>query len=113
MKVKSKDSELWKNCIGAISSIIDEATFTFSSEGVEMEAMDPSHVAMVNFRVSPSAFEEYLVDESTSLGLDLVELNKIFSRGGRKDEVRLEVSGREDQLNLTFVGTSTRRFSIP
>ncbi|KXB07752.1 hypothetical protein AKJ51_00115 [candidate division MSBL1 archaeon SCGC-AAA382A20] len=113
MRVVMSTSKIWKNSIGAISNIIDEGAFNFSSEGVKMEAMDPSHVAMVDFHISSSAFEEYSVDESTSIGLDLIELNKIISRAGKNDEVILEVSDERDRLNLTFMGASTRRFSIP
>lgn len=113
LKVRMETSEVWKNCVGAISNLIDEADFEFKEDGVEMRAMDPSHVALADFRLPSKAFEEYDVEKSRKLGIDLTEMDKIMSRAKKDDEFVLEFNEEEGRLKLRFQGDSTRRFSLP
>lgn len=113
VKVKMADSKLWKTCINAISSLIDEAAFKLTREGVKMKAMDPSHVALVDFELPASAFVEYEVGKPVSLGVDLTEMTRIMARARAEDEFTLELDEQANRLKLTFKGASTRRFSLP
>jgi proliferating cell nuclear antigen len=105
VKVRMEDSKIWKSSIGAIANLIDE--------GVTMKAMDPSHVALIDFELPAKAFAEYDVKEETILGVDLTEMNKIMSRAKPDDGVALELDKEKNRLALTFKGKSTRRFSLP
>lgn len=106
-------SEVWKNCIGAISNLIEKADFEVNEDGVEMKAMDPSHVALADFRLSADAFEEYVVEDSVELGIDLAEMDNIMSRAKKSDESIIEYNEENNRLKLEFKGTSTRRFTLP
>jgi proliferating cell nuclear antigen len=94
-------------------NLIDEAAFKFTPEGIKMRAMDPSHVAFLDFGLPASAFEEYNVKQSTTLGIGLTEMNKIMARAKAEDEFTLELDEEKNRLVLTFKGISTRRFSLP
>lgn len=113
MRLKMDNSKIWKNCIGAISNLIDQVDFEFDEDGVEMKAMDPSHVALADFRLPASCFEEYDLDKPVKLGVDLTEMDKIISRANKDDEAIFEFNEEENQLKLEFIGDSTRRFSLP
>lgn len=108
-----ESSEVWKNCIGAISNLIDEVNFEFNKDGVEMKAMDPSHVALADFGLSSDAFRVYELEDTLKLGMDLAEMDKIMSRAKRDDEFIMEFDEEENRLRLEFRGKSTRRFSLP
>ncbi len=108
-----ESSEVWKNCIGAISNLIEEADFEINEDGVEMKAMDPSHVALADFQLSAEAFEEYDLEKSRELGVDLTEMDNIMSRAKKSAESILEFKEENNRLNLEFKGTSTKRFSLP
>jgi proliferating cell nuclear antigen len=113
MKASMDDSKLWKTCISAIANLIDEAAFKFTPKGVEMKAMDPSHVALVDFELPAKAFVEYDVKEETVLGIDMAEMSKIMSRAKAEDKFILELDEEKNRLTFTFRGASTRRFSLP
>lgn len=113
MKLKMDKSEVWKNCIGAISNLIEEADLDISEEGVNLKAMDPSHVALAGLKISDAAFTEFDVDKPEKLGIDLTEMDKIMSRANKNDKSTLEYVEEENRLKLEFRGTSTRRFSLP
>ncbi len=113
MRIRVEDSKVWKDSIGAISNLIDEVNFEFEEDGIEMKAMDPSHVALADFRLSADAFAEYELDKSLKLGVDLAEMDKIMSRAKKNDEFVMEFDESENRLRLEFRGGSTRRFSLP
>jgi proliferating cell nuclear antigen len=113
LTVRMSDTRVWKTCVGAIVNLLEEAHFKFTSEGVSMRAMDPSHVALVDFRLSPGAFEEYRVSKPLGLGLSLVELDRVLSRAKSEDALVMEYDGEKNRLLITFRGASSRRFSLP
>jgi len=113
VRIRMENAKTWKTCISAIAALIDEAAFKFTPEGMRMKAIDPSHVALVDFELPADAFVEYDVRKETVLGIDLAEMDKVMSRAKSEDEFVLELSEEENRLILTFRGKSTRRFSLP
>jgi len=113
VKVKMADSKVWKTCIGTMVNLIEEAAFKFAPEGVKMKAMDPSHVALVDFELPASAFSEYVVKQPVTLGINLIEMDKIISRAKAEDEIIMELDEKQNRLAITFKGASTRRLSLP
>lgn len=113
MKFRMDSSEVWKDCVGAISNLIEEIDIDFTEDGVEMKAMDPSHVALVDFKLSLDAFEEYEIEKPRKLGVDLREMDKIISRAKKSDVFILKFNEDEGRLKLEFRGDSVRRFSLP
>lgn len=110
---KMADSKIWKTCVAAVGNLIEEAAFKFTPEGVKMRAMDPSHVALVDFELPAGAFAEYDVKQPAVLGINLAEMSKIMSRAKPQDELIFELDEEQNRLGLTFKGASTRRISLP
>ena len=64
-KAVMSDSKLLKSSIDAISNLIDEAGISVDSEGLKLRAMDPAHVALVDFQLTKEAFDNF---EATEIG---------------------------------------------
>lgn len=113
VSAKMADSKVWKTCVGTMVNLIEEVAFKFAPEGIKMKAMDPSHIALVDFELPASAFVEYNIKQPVVLGVNLAEMDKILSRAKAEDELTLELDEGKNRLNLVFKGTSTRRLSLP
>ena len=48
LQVISPRAEEWRSIVKAIATLIEEASFEFSPEGIKLRSMDPSHIALVN-----------------------------------------------------------------
>jgi proliferating cell nuclear antigen len=107
------ESKVLKTCVGMMVNLIEEAAFKFTPDGIKMKAMDPSHIALVDFELPVTAFVEYNFKQPIVLGINLLEMNKIISRGKAEDELILELDEKQNRLGLTFKGISTRRLSLP
>lgn len=113
MKARMKHASIWKTCVGAISGMIDEAAFKVLPEGMKMKAIDPSHICIVDFELRKEAFDEFLVNEPVTLGINFLGMDKILSRARTDDEFALELDAEKNRLVLTFKGASMRSFSMP
>ena len=105
-----KDTKVWKNSIDAIAVLIDEGTLQVTDEGLKVRAMDPSQIAMIDFEMPKSAYDEYKLAEPANIGVDFSELSKITKRAKAEDKIELTL---DKQLKLVFRGKTTRTFNIP
>ncbi|NOZ59537.1 MAG: proliferating cell nuclear antigen (pcna) [Euryarchaeota archaeon] len=113
MKAVLADPKILKSSIDAISNMIDEASIVVSQDGIALRAMDPAHVALVDFKMNREAFEEYSVEEMLTLGIDLDRLNTILKRAGASDRIELTTTEAGDALRITLSNSATRRFDLP
>jgi proliferating cell nuclear antigen len=112
-KAVVQDAKIWKNLLTAISTLIEEADFNTSEEGLKLRSMDPSHVAMVDFEWSKEAFEEYICDKPTNIRVNITTMLKLLRRS--KSEESLEISYDEEskKVDLTLRGKILKKFTMP
>ncbi|MHA1409188.1 MAG: proliferating cell nuclear antigen (pcna) [Candidatus Odinarchaeia archaeon] len=111
-KIKFADAKFWRNIIEALSSLVDEGNFIVKPEGISMKAMDPSHIAMVDFELPKDAFKQYECADEVKVGLNLDEMVKIMRRAGADDALELSVEPNSNRLNIKFIGKALRRFGL-
>ena len=105
------DAREWKYIIESISTIVDEANFVLSPDGLKLRALDAGRVAMVELYIPANLFKEYNVEQNTKIGVTLEDLNNILKRAKKEDEVWFEAyAGR---LIITLAGRVERRFKLP
>ena len=80
------DASSFKKCVDAIAVLIDEAEFVVGENGLELKATDPSQIAMVDFEMKKTSFDEYEVEEETRICVSLKELLKLLRRAGKDDK---------------------------
>jgi proliferating cell nuclear antigen len=112
-KASLRDPKLLKHSIDAISNMVDEVGINVTKEGMTLRAMDPAHVALVDFELKKSAFDEYEVDGLLVLGIDLDRLNTILKRAGAEDKITLEFDSEKNTLKIRLKNASTRTFNLP
>ena len=87
----TKTPEEWKAIASAISTLVDEATFEASIEGISFRGMDPSHVALIDIFWPNSAFEKYECDSLVKFGVRIDEFSKLIKRSDKKDSVEISI----------------------
>jgi proliferating cell nuclear antigen len=91
-----------KSVVDAIKDLVTDANFDCSDEGLDIQSMDSSHVALVCVKLAAAAFDHYRCDRALSLGFNSANLNKIFKMMGRDDIVILKADDDGDTLTLMF-----------
>jgi len=111
-KTRMADARVWKNLITAIATLVDEASFTINKEGIGLRAMDPSHVAMVDFEWPSAVFEEYICDEQTKLSVNVAEMLKLLRRVGGDESIELVLEPGSPKLMMILRSKYTRTFGM-
>ncbi len=106
-KVKS---EVLKEVVDIVGTLVDEAKFSVGKEGIALKAVDPAHVAMVDLSLDKGAFEEYKADEC-ELGLDIDKLKEVLKLARAGDIIGIKHDEEKNKLILN-VGNITRRMSL-
>ena len=103
---RTNSSDEWKAVISAISTLVEEATFEATVEGISFRGMDPSHVALIDISWPNSAFERYNCDGEKKFGVRIDEFSKLIKRAEKKDSVEINIS--EDDMLLVSVGKNKK-----
>ncbi len=103
-KAETAGSDDLKAIISAVSTLVDEATFVASAEGITFRGMDPSHVALIDISWPNSAFEKYECDGDIRFGVKIDELGRLIKRVGKKDKIEIGISD-DNKLLVTISGT--------
>ena len=104
LQLRMADARLWKSLLGAISPLIEEASFDADAEGIRLRAMDPSHVAMVDFEWPKTVFDEYVCDEPAKLCVNISEMQKLLRRIG-KESLEISLDAEAARIKMVFTGT--------
>ncbi len=112
-KAKMADAKFLKDMMGAISILVDEATFDLSPEGIKLRAMDPSRVAMVDFEWPKTVFDEYACGESMKMCVNISEMLKLLRRTGKEESVELSLDEKTGKLKIAIMGKYARTFIMP
>jgi proliferating cell nuclear antigen len=105
------DSELLKRSIPIIAEIIDEGVFKIDQNGLSLLCPDRTMVAVVDFRIPNSAFEEFNVDGPQEIGLNMSSLVDVIKRIKSTDKVVIQ-SGNDNRVGINLEGNGMRKFKL-
>lgn len=103
-------ADIFKETIGVISPLVNEAKFKLTSKGITIQAVDPAHVAMAYLEIEDKAFEEYKASEM-ELGIDIEKLSSILRLAGSDDIISLEYDEETNQLKI-IIGNLVRKMGL-
>lgn len=110
-RAKLSQVSLLTDSVSTIAELIDEGIFKITKEGLSLTAADRALVAVVDFKISSKAFDEYELEKEESIGLNIGNLLSVLKRaeGGDKATLRLQ----DSKLEIILENSSRRRFLIP
>ncbi|MFH0848319.1 MAG: proliferating cell nuclear antigen (pcna) [archaeon] len=112
-KASFADARVWKNLLSAIAALVEDADFEVSPQGVKLRAMDPSHVAMVDFEWPASAFEEYTCQAQAKIRLNVNSMLKLLRRVTSDERLDILYDESTKKIDLTLKGQLPRKFTMP
>jgi len=106
--------EPFRNLVKALSVIVEEGTFAMNEAEVKLLAMDPSHVAMVDFGLPADFFDRYRCEGEPKLSLNIKELLRFLDRVERDEDVTIRLDEEKARLVISCKrGGRGRRFEMP
>jgi len=84
----------------AVSQHVDEAKVRISDDGLNVRAVDPANVQMVDGSLSSLAFESYRAEMGV-IGVNLERLNNILGNANKGDLVHFQLNPETRKLTIT------------
>jgi len=109
LKLKTNSTKEIRTLINLASLITDEVTFQFDEEGMKFKGMDPSHVCLIDAKMTKDMFEEY--DLKGSFTLATQNLMNVFKRAEGGDRVKIELAGTEEVI-IHFENTYDKLYRL-
>ena len=108
---KTASASEWKAVAAAVKTLVEEATFDATTEGLTFRAMDPSHVALVDLSWPGSAWAGFECDRPFKFSVRVEDLTKLVNRADSKDSVEIS-SDENDSISIKFTNGYKREFNI-
>ena len=111
MQLKLDNPQLLSEGISILSELVTEVKARVTRAGLNIIAIDPANVALVNLKLPASAFSQFELDkEEVILGLNLQDLKAVLRRVTANSKLVLEV--KDEMLHLAIQDASKRSFSL-
>ena len=104
-EARFSNATLLKRILEAVKDLVSEANLLVTEDGIELQAMDAAHVALINFTILAEACTLYTCTEQTVLGVNLANFSKIMKCAEATDSVILTYQLESAQLLITFEST--------
>ncbi|KAI8428678.1 hypothetical protein MSG28_007400 [Choristoneura fumiferana] len=104
-------SSILKKVLEAIKDLLTQATFDCDDNGIQLQAMDNSHVSLVSLTLRADGFDKYRCDRNISMGMNLGSMSKILKCAGDKDTVTMKAQDNADTVTFVFESPNQEKVS--
>ncbi|KAF6754730.1 proliferating cell nuclear antigen, N-terminal domain-containing protein [Ephemerocybe angulata] len=111
LEAKLQEAGLLKKLLDAIKELVTDANFECNEEGINLQAMDNSHVALVSVLIQAAGFKRYRCDRPMPLGVNLGSLTKVLKCAKDDDICTLKAADEADLLNLVYEAKNSDRIA--
>jgi len=93
---------LLKKIQEALKDIVTEASWDCTSAGLSLQAMDDSHVSLVQLTLRSDGFEKYRCDRNLAMGIQMGSFSKLLKCANNDDVITLKADDSGDLLEMLF-----------
>lgn len=112
MELVLENPSLLKKSMEIISDIVQEGTFVFKQDYIELVALNSNNVAMVIFRLLSTNFKTYELDEEDKqVSISLDHLSSVLKSCDDKAELSLTFANN-GRLKLKSMGKNPKEFEV-
>jgi proliferating cell nuclear antigen len=110
-KAVMADSSILKDSIFTIGELIDEGIFKVDKNGLALIAADRAMVAVIDFKLPATIFDEFKVDKEQNIAVNMTNLVSVLKRVGANEKLEMEL--KDNRLEITMRNSSVRKFTVP
>jgi len=90
-EVEVPSIEPFRKLVKALAAIIEEGCFKMDESRIWLNAMDPSHIAMVDFELPREFFDSYVCEGEPRLFINIGKFLKFLDRVERDERVKIKL----------------------
>lgn len=109
LEAKLEKAGILKHVLDAVKELVTDVNFNCNEDGIKLQAMDNSHVALVALQLRTSGFSQFRCDRTMTLGISVASFQKMIKGASNDDILTLRAHDDGDLLNIVFETLSTDR----
>ena len=102
---------IFKKIVEAIKDLVSEVNFDISNDGISLQAMDASHVALIVMHLAAKEFDEFRCDTPQTIGVSVSNLSKVLKIASPDDAITLRAEEDATELTIMFEGKDDQKTS--
>jgi len=102
---------LLKKVLESLKDLLKEATWDCSDSGIQLQAMDNSHVSLVSVNLRADGFDKFRCDRQLSMGMSLDSMAKILRCAANDDIITVKAQDQADTVNFMFESPNQEKVS--
>merc|ERR1712002_947870 len=102
---------LLKKVLEAIKDLLNEASWDCADSGIQLQAMDNSHVSLVSLNLRAEGFDKYRCDRQLSMGMNLTSMSKILKCAANDDIITMKAQDSADTVTFMFESPNQEKVS--
>ena len=110
-EAKLSDGTVLKRIVDSIKDLVQDVNLDISATGISLQAMDSSHVALVQMHLDRAGFSQYRIEKNVTIGVSIQNLSKVMKLVRTNDSITLKCgAGNDDSgpTSLTIICESNR-----
>merc|ERR1711915_138740 len=90
---------LLKKVLESLKDLLNEATWDCADTGIQLQAMDNSHVSLVSVLLRADGFDKFRCDRQLSMGMNLASMSKILRCAANDDIITIKAQDQADKVS--------------
>ncbi|XP_068238739.1 proliferating cell nuclear antigen-like [Palaemon carinicauda] len=104
-------SSILNKATNAIKELLNEATWVCTESGIQLQAMDTSHVSLVSLNLLAEGFDKYKCERDLVMGINISVMSKILKCATEDDDVTIKAQDNADTITFIFESRSQQKKS--
>lgn len=97
------EAGILRSSVDAVNVLVDECRAKIEEEGINIKAVDPANVGMVELNIPKDSFDKYNQDGEL-VGLNLDKLEEVVKMANKGDFINLDLEEETGKLNISMDG---------
>merc|ERR1712158_37602 len=102
---------LLKKVLESLKDLLNEATWDCADTGIQLQAMDNSHVSLVSVSLRADGFDKFRCDRQLSMGMNLTSMSKILRCASNDDIITIKAQDQADNVTFMFEAPNQEKVS--
>jgi len=102
---------LLKKVLESLKDLLNEATWDCADTGIQLQAMDNSHVSLVSVLLRADGFDKFRCDRQLSMGMNLTSMSKILRCAANDDIITIKAQDQADTVTFMFESPNQEKVS--
>merc|ERR1711972_562543 len=103
---------LLKKVLESLKDLLNEATWDCADTGIQLQAMDNSHVSLASVNLRADGFDKFRCDRQLSMGMNLTSMSKILRCAANDDIITVKAQDQADTVTFMFESPNQEKVSL-